>query len=108
MLCGALNHVHKNGIVHRDIKPENILVDYKTNTLKVIDFGLSKNLDQVDTQGKVIIGTPSYMAPEIFESGGTPESYDAPCDMWGVGVICYQLLTGEVPFGGRDEEGLRD
>jgi serine/threonine protein kinase len=98
MLVTGLNHVHKNGIVHRDMKPENILIDEKNNTLKIIDFGLSK----IDTPGSkgpsMLVGTPFYMAPEIFAEKGKSDAYKAPVDMWSLGILMYVLVTGNPPF----------
>jgi serine/threonine protein kinase len=98
MLVTGLNHVHKNGIVHRDMKPENILIDVKNNTLKIIDFGLSK-IDSPGSKGpNALVGTPFYMAPEIFAERGNQEAYKAPVDMWSLGILMFTLITGSPPF----------
>jgi serine/threonine protein kinase len=65
-LVQACNHIHKNGIVHRDLKPENILLDVKEDKLKIIDFGLAKVDVSTVGEKKLMVGTPYYMAPEIF------------------------------------------
>ena len=90
-LLKALSFIHSKKIIHRDIKPENILFSDKKNlyTLKLIDFGLAANSDQeIKT-----VGTPSYMSPEMIDGNVTYVS-----DIWSVGVIVYQMITGDLPF----------
>ena len=94
-LLKALSFIHSKKIIHRDIKPENILFSDKKNlyTLKLIDFGLAANSDQeIKT-----VGTPSYMSPEMIDGNVTYVS-----DIWSVGVIVYQMITGDLPFIGKD------
>jgi serine/threonine protein kinase len=98
-ICEALQFAHDAGIVHRDIKPENILLD-KTGRVKIADFGIAKILgsDQVRqtfTQGQVL-GTPHYMAPEQVER---PQEVDRRADIYSLGVVFYEMLTGELPLG---------
>ncbi len=92
----GLGYAHERGVVHRDIKPSNLLVT-RESRLKITDFGIAK-LDSVKhTQTGVMIGTPAYMAPERYSGGGIDER----CDVYSVGVLCYELLTGRRPFGGE-------
>ncbi len=99
-ICDALQYAHDEGIVHRDIKPENVLLDKRGN-VKIADFGIAKLLGA--TQGKVtltgtgqVMGTPHYMAPEQIEK---PTEVDHRADIYSLGVVFYELLTGELPLG---------
>lgn len=98
-ICEALQFAHDAGVVHRDIKPDNILVD-KLGHVKIADFGIAKILGADDdpsvpvTQGA--IGTPHYMAPEQMEK---PGSVDHRADIFSLGVVFYEMLTGELPLG---------
>ena len=96
-LLKALSFIHSKNIIHRDIKPENILFSDKRNifSLKLIDFGLAA----FSEQDKKIVGTPSYMSPEMVDGNGTYVS-----DIWSVGVVVYQMLTGKLPFEKNDDE----
>ncbi len=99
-ICEALEYAHIEGIVHRDIKPENILLDQK-GRVKIADFGLSKLLDSRMeavqlTQPNHVLGTMHYMAPEQFEN---PLSADSRADLYSLGVVFYEMLTGELPLG---------
>lgn len=90
----AVNFLHKIGIMHRDLKPGNILMcthDADDLSLKLTDFGFSSFYD---TQ-KDILGTPLYMAPEIFKK----KRYTSKVDIWSIGIITYKLLVGKSPFG---------
>ena len=98
-ICEALQFTHDEGIVHRDIKPENILIDTH-GRVKIADFGLAKLLDasardQVLTQTHQVMGTPRYMAPEQMEGA---QSVDHRADIYSLGVVFYELLTGELPL----------
>lgn len=100
-VCEALQFAHDEGIVHRDIKPENILVDTK-GRVKIADFGLAKLLGKtaIDehtlTGTHQVMGTPRYMAPEQLEGSRT---VDHRADIYSLGVVFYEMLTGEVPMG---------
>jgi len=97
-ICEALQFAHDEGIVHRDIKPENILLD-KKGRVKIADFGIAKIMGReagAVTETKHVIGTPHYMAPEQVEK---PESVDHRADIFSLGVVFYEMLTGELPLG---------
>jgi serine/threonine protein kinase len=98
-ICEALQYAHDKGVVHRDIKPENILVDRK-GLIKIADFGLAKLVGgkngQRLTGTRQIMGTPNYMAPEQIEK---PGEVDHRADIFALGVVFYELLTGELPIG---------
>jgi eukaryotic-like serine/threonine-protein kinase len=95
-LLSGLGYAHERGVVHRDIKPSNLLVTPE-GRLKITDFGIAKLDTLKHTQTGVMIGTPAYMAPERYSGGGS----DQRCDVYSVGVLCYELLTGRRPFGGE-------
>ena len=97
-ICDALAYAHSRGVVHRDIKPENILLDAQ-GRVKIADFGLAKlaEPDQTRiTRTNVVMGTPHYMAPEQMEN---PGAVDHRADLFSLGVVFYEMLTGELPLG---------
>ncbi len=99
-ICDALQFAHEEGIVHRDIKPENILLD-KKGRVRIADFGLAKLLDRPATAYTLTdpaqkMGTPHYMAPEQIEH---PHDVDHRADIYSLGVVFYEMLTGELPLG---------
>jgi WD40 repeat protein/lipoprotein NlpI/predicted Ser/Thr protein kinase len=94
-LAAAAHHAHLNGVVHWDLKPSNVLV-CRSGVLKIADFGLARPTDATHTATGGIIGTPAYMAPEQARGDGTKPSPAA--DVYGLGAILYDLLTGRPPF----------
>ena len=106
-VCQAIQHAHQKGIIHRDIKPSNILVTLHDGTPvpKVIDFGIAKATDQrltdktLFTEFQSFIGTPAYMSPEQAEMSGL--DIDTRSDIYALGVLLYELLTGGTPFDAK-------
>jgi predicted Ser/Thr protein kinase len=102
-ICAALQYAHGQGVLHRDIKPENILLDGKGG-VKIADFGIAKMIGEERasitlTQTGATLGTPQYMAPEQLER---PNEVDHRADIYSLGVVFYELLTGELPLGRFD------
>jgi len=104
-LGSALHYAHGRGVVHRDIKPSNIICDESTNTVKITDFGIAHFEDtELTHQTRMgdVIGTPQYMSPEQVSGA----KVDGRSDLFSVGVILYQLITGQKPFGGDSVASL--
>uniref|UniRef100_A0A8B9L8B0 Ribosomal protein S6 kinase n=1 Tax=Astyanax mexicanus TaxID=7994 RepID=A0A8B9L8B0_ASTMX len=96
-LALALDHLHNLGIVYRDLKPENILLD-EAGHIKLTDFGLSKESVDQDRKAYSFCGTVEYMAPEVVNRRGHTQS----ADWWSLGVLMFEMLTGTLPFQGKD------
>ena len=104
-ICGSLDEAHHLGLIHRDIKPANIMLIDRSGDpdfVKVLDFGLVKDLDDADHAGlthiDTLTGTPLYMSPEAIQS---PEQIGPASDIYAIGALGYFLLTGQPPFNGR-------
>ena len=101
-ILSALQHAHENGIIHRDIKPQNILVDNEGH-VKVADFGIARMANSVTvTKSEVVMGSVHYFSPE--QASGNPA--DARSDIYSVGVVLYEMLTGRVPFDGDSQVAI--
>ncbi|XP_052333829.1 ribosomal protein S6 kinase alpha-2 [Oncorhynchus keta] len=98
-LALALDHLHSLGIIYRDLKPENILLDEEGH-IKITDFGLSKEATDHDKRAYSFCGTIEYMAPEVVNRRGHTQS----ADWWSFGVLMFEMLTGSLPFQGKDRK----
>ncbi|XP_050805014.1 ribosomal protein S6 kinase alpha-2 isoform X2 [Gopherus flavomarginatus] len=98
-LALALDHLHSLGIIYRDLKPENILLDEEGH-IKITDFGLSKEAIDHDKRAYSFCGTIEYMAPEVVNRRGHTQS----ADWWSFGVLMFEMLTGSLPFQGKDRK----
>jgi serine/threonine protein kinase len=106
LLAGALQAAHERGIIHRDLKPSNIILNRRGEPV-ILDFGLARRMHVADarlTQCGQPLGTPAYMAPE--QATGAVEAVGPGCDVYALGVILYQMLTGRLPFEGSVTEVL--
>ncbi len=111
-ICSSLRNAHEHGIIHRDMKPENIMLCQRGDDgdfVKVLDFGIAKILEEDGTDQRkaltktgMVFGTPQYMSPEQIRG----EKIDARSDIYSVGVILYQMLTGKLPFKADTPMGL--
>ena len=95
-ICEGLAEAHRLGVVHRDLKPSNIMID-KDGSTRIMDFGIARSLKRKGITGAgVIIGTPEYMSPEQVEG----KEIDQRSDIYSLGVILYEMVTGQLPFEG--------
>ena len=101
-LAEALAYAHREGVVHRDVKPANVMFDPATDTVKLTDFGLARSFDAEATRSGVLLGSPAYMAPELLAGARA----DARSDLYALGVLLFELLTGRLPFEGESMGAL--
>jgi serine/threonine-protein kinase len=95
-MASALDYAHQRGVIHRDVKPSNVLVS-RDGVVKLMDFGIARVIGgERHTKTGVLVGTPEYMAPELWEG----KEADKMADLYALGVMAYEMLTGEVPFTG--------
>ncbi|MCC7142343.1 MAG: serine/threonine protein kinase [Candidatus Eisenbacteria bacterium] len=107
-VCEGVQHAHQKGIIHRDLKPSNVLISIRDDgpAPKIIDFGVAKAMSQplsernLVTEFGVLVGTPEYMSPEQAEMGGL--DVDTRTDVYALGVLLYELLTGVLPFDSQE------
>jgi serine/threonine-protein kinase len=96
-LARAMAYAHSRGVIHRDLKPQNVIVERGTNEPKITDFGLARIVDlETLTKTGAIMGTPAYMAPE--QAAGVSDKIGEKTDVYALGMILYELLTGKVAF----------
>jgi eukaryotic-like serine/threonine-protein kinase len=93
----ALAYAHKNNVVHRDIKPANVMYEHDSDTVKVTDFGIARITDASKTKTGMVLGTPSFMSPEQIAG----KKVDGRSDLYSLGVMLFQMLTGVLPFRGE-------
>jgi eukaryotic-like serine/threonine-protein kinase len=107
-LAAALSAVHAAGFVHGDLKPTNVMVGFPASgerrapVVKLLDFGLARHAGAPPTEPGRVVGTPAFIAPEVIVG----EEADHASDVYALGVVAFQLLTGELPFGGRNEMSI--
>jgi serine/threonine-protein kinase len=97
----ALDYAHSHGVIHRDVKPGNVML-LKNGQIKVTDFGIAKAVSTAQTKSGVVLGTPNYMSPEQING----QKIDGRSDLFSLGVVLFELLTGQVPFHGKNITNL--
>jgi serine/threonine protein kinase len=103
VLCEALSHAHKAGIIHRDIKPENVMYRTEDGALKLMDFGIAKLFEEKElTLTGGLLGSPAHMAPEVIEG----KNADARSDLFSLGTMIYLFATGDYPFWANNPHAL--
>jgi serine/threonine protein kinase len=101
-ICRALEAAHAEGVVHRDLKPHNIMVEAKGRVV-VMDFGIAHSMERAGfTMTGALVGTPAYMSPEQAQG----EKIDTRSDLFSLGIIFYELLTGKAPYEAETAMGL--
>ncbi len=105
-VCGVLSEAHKNNVIHRDLKPENVFmvaVNDREEFAKLLDFGIAKHLgDTTMTRSGTLWGTPAYMSPEQAKG----DTVGGPADTYGIGIMLYELICGNLPFNSTTQMGL--
>jgi len=101
-VADALDYAHQQNVVHRDIKPANIMYDPRADAVKVSDFGIARITDSSKTRTGLVLGTPSFMAPEQLAG----QRVDGRCDLYALGVTLFQLLSGQLPLRGNSMSEL--
>ncbi|WP_265947836.1 serine/threonine-protein kinase [Dechloromonas sp. A34] len=96
-MADALDYAHARNVVHRDIKPANIMYEPESDQVKVTDFGIARITDSSRTKTGMVLGTPSYMSPEQLAG----KKIDGRSDLFSLGVMLYQLCSGQLPFTGE-------
>jgi eukaryotic-like serine/threonine-protein kinase len=102
LAADALGYAHKQNVVHRDVKPANIMYEPESNEFKITDFGIARITDSSKTKTGMVLGTPSYMSPEQLSG----KKVGGRSDLFSLGVMLYQLLSGELPFKGDSMSSL--